>query len=83
MVGGLAQVSMNLADYTRTSPRQAFDAVRAAAGRLGAEIDRSELIGLIPQEATTGWSPEDIHLEGFSESRILECRLREAGLMEG
>ena len=49
MVGGLAQVSMNLTDYTRTSPRQAYDAVRAVAGRLGAAIDRSELIGLIPR----------------------------------
>jgi glutamate formiminotransferase len=80
MVAGLAQVSMNLTDYTRTSVRRAYDAVRAEAGRLGVRIDRSELIGLIPREATAGWTPEDVQLKDFSDSRILECRLREVGL---
>jgi glutamate formiminotransferase len=82
MVGGLAQVSMNLTDYTRTSLRQAYDAVHVEAGRLGTEIDRSELIGLIPREATRGWSAPELRLENFSESRILECRLKQAGLID-
>ena len=82
MAGGRAQVSMNLTDYTRTSLRQAYDAVQAEAGRFGAEIDRSELIGLIPQEAARGWIAADIRLENFSESRILEFRLEELGLLE-
>lgn len=80
MAGGRAQVSMNLTDYTETSVRQVYDAVDAEAGRLGAEIDRSELIGLIPQDATRGWNAVDIRLENFSESRILENRLKEFGL---
>ncbi len=83
MVGGLAQVSMNLTDYRQTSLRQAFYAARAEAVRLGAEVDRSELIGLIPQDATRGWKPADLRLEEFSESRILECRLKQVGLIDG
>ncbi len=82
MVGGRAQVSMNLTDYNRTSLPQAYHAVRAEAGRLGAGIERSELIGLIPQQAALGWSAADIKLQDFSETRILEYRLKEAGLIE-
>jgi glutamate formiminotransferase len=82
IVGGRAQVSMNLNDYTRTPLRRAYDAVRVEAERLGARIERSELIGLIPRAATVGWTAADIRLEGFSESRTLEYRLKEAGLPE-
>ncbi|MBN1437842.1 MAG: glutamate formimidoyltransferase [Anaerolineales bacterium] len=80
-VGGLAQVSMNLTDYRRTSVRQAFEAVRAEAASLGAEIEKSELVGLIPHEAAAGWDPENLRLTDFSDSRILEVRLREVGLL--
>jgi glutamate formiminotransferase len=81
-VGGLAQVSMNLTDYTRTPLPRVFAAVREEAARLGAGIDRSELIGLIPEGAAAGWNAADLRLEGFSEDRILENRLRKAGLLE-
>jgi glutamate formiminotransferase len=80
MAGGRAQVSMNLTDHTQTPLPRAYDAVRAEAARLGAEIDRSELIGLIPEQAAAGWNAADIRLEDFSENRILEHRLKEVGL---
>ena len=82
LVDGRAQVSMNLTDYTQTSVPQAYGAVRAEAGRLGMEIDCSELIGLIPQAACRDWRAADVRLEDFSESRILECRLRQTGLIK-
>jgi glutamate formiminotransferase len=82
MAGGRAQVSMNLTDYTQTSVPQAYGAVSAEADRLGAAIDCSELIGLIPQEACRGWSATELRLKDFYDSRILECRLHEAGLIE-
>jgi len=82
MAGGRGQVSMNLLDFTQTSVPQAYDAVRAEAGSLGAEIDCSELIGLIPRAACRDWSAADVRLEDFSESRILEVRLRQVGLLE-
>ena len=82
LAGGRAQVSMNLTDHTQTSVPQAYDAVQAEAGRLGLEIDASELVGLIPQEACRGWIAADVRLADFSESRILECRLKQVGLIE-
>jgi glutamate formiminotransferase len=82
-VAGRAQVSMNLTDYTRTSLAAAFEAVRSEAESLGTGIDRSELIGLAPRRAMLGVDPADLALENFSEDKILERRLMDAGLMEG
>jgi glutamate formiminotransferase len=82
LVDGRAQVSMNLTDYTQTSVPQAYGVVRAEAGKLGVEIDSSELIGLIPQAACGGWSAADVRLADFSESSILEHRLKQVGLIE-
>ena len=52
MVGGrsIAQVSMNLTDFTLTPPHAAFDACREEAGALGEELNGSEVVGLIPRE---------------------------------
>ncbi len=69
---GLVQVSMNLTDYRETSMRRVFDEIQARAGLLGIEILESELIGLIPQAALDGRSPEYFKLKDFSERRILE-----------
>jgi glutamate formiminotransferase len=48
---GIVQVSMNLTNYRRTSMRQAFDAVRGEAIRLGVEVLESEVIGTVPPDA--------------------------------
>ncbi len=42
-VGGRAQVSMNLLDPDRLTPADAYDAVAAQA-----QVDRAELVGLVP-----------------------------------
>jgi glutamate formiminotransferase len=81
LVGGRAQVSMNLTDFTRTSLPRAYEAVRDEAARMGAAVDRSELIGLIPRAAVRGWNATDVKLEGFSKSRILENKLTDVGLL--
>ncbi len=51
LVDGQAQVSINLVDYQRTPPHVVFDAVSRLAAQQGVAVARSELIGLIPQEA--------------------------------
>ncbi|MFQ3672580.1 MAG: glutamate formiminotransferase, partial [Aggregatilineales bacterium] len=51
LVGGQAQVSMNLTDYRVTPLHQVMQAVSALAAQHGVEVDRSELIGLLPQRA--------------------------------
>jgi glutamate formiminotransferase len=76
----LAQVSMNLTDYQRTSVVAAFDAVVAAAAREGTAVSESELIGLIPAAALAGITPERVALRRFDTRRILEVRLREHGI---
>jgi glutamate formiminotransferase len=48
---GLAQVSMNLTDFTRTPVGEVYAAVKEKARRHGAAPVRAELIGLIPEAA--------------------------------
>lgn len=68
----LAQVSMNLTDYRITSIRTVFDRVREEAGRCGADILESELIGLIPKAALADMAADDLKLREFSDTKILE-----------
>jgi glutamate formiminotransferase len=72
---GVAQVSMNLTDIDRTPPAVAFAAVQREAARDGIAVATSELIGLIPQAALAGTSPEALQLANFDDDRILEVRL--------
>jgi glutamate formiminotransferase len=72
---GVAQVSMNLTDYTRTSIQQVFDAIERQADALGLRIRDSELIGLIPAAALEGTSAAQLKLRDFSTSQILEERI--------
>ncbi len=47
----IVQISMNLTNYKKTSPLQAFKAVQKEARRSGIEILESELIGLAPKNS--------------------------------
>lgn len=71
----IAQVSMNLTDYSVTPLQEAFDAVRTAARSRGVDLLESELIGLVPAAALHGTSAEALLLRGFDGSQILERRL--------
>jgi glutamate formiminotransferase len=73
-----AQVSMNLTDFRVTSLQAAFDAVEQEAARLGVEVARSEIVGLIPEEAAFEGMVERLSLE--APPGILERRMREVGL---
>jgi glutamate formiminotransferase len=75
---GTVQVSMNLTDYRKTSMAAAFERVRVLAARAGVEVARSELIGLVPQEALEGTARDALRLEGFGRDRILEERIERA-----
>ncbi len=73
-----AQVSMNLTDFRVTSLLAAFDAVEREAARLGVEVARSEIVGLIPEAAAFEGMVERLSLD--TAPGILEQRMREAGL---
>jgi glutamate formiminotransferase len=70
---GLAQVSMNLLDYRRTSPLQALRRVEAEAAALGTRVLESEIVGLVPAAAVHGVTAADLLLRG--ELPVLEDRL--------
>jgi len=72
---GLAQVSLNLTDFERTSVRRVFDEVKQLAAAAGVVIAACELIGLIPRKALDGseeWLPL---VENFRPELVLENRL--------
>ena len=50
-VDGKAQVSMNLLDIDTTSPATVFAAVESRARARGIEIQKSEVVGLVPERA--------------------------------
>jgi glutamate formiminotransferase len=72
---GIVQVSMNLLDYRRTSLPRAFDLVQSEAAGRGVSIKQSELVGLAPQEAFHGRSPESLGLADFTPLKLLESHL--------
>ena len=71
------QVSTNLTDFERTPPHATFEAIREEAGKLGAEVAGTELIGLIPRKALAG-APAEFRAM-FRPEQILENRLVEVG----
>jgi len=48
---GISQVSMNLSDPARTDIHVAYEAVRAIAEPLGARVNGSEIVGLVPLQS--------------------------------
>jgi glutamate formiminotransferase/formiminotetrahydrofolate cyclodeaminase len=73
-----AQVSMNLTDFTRTPVERVVEMIRREAQRHGVAIDRSELVGLIPQAALNDAARWYLQLDEFEADQILETRLRAA-----
>lgn len=77
LVGGQAQVSMNLTDFTCTPIHQAFELVRREAARYGSAVARSELVGLAPQQALLDAAAWYLQLD-LDPQQMLENRLQGA-----
>ena len=71
----IAQVSMNLTDYTKTSVYIVFETVRMEARRYGVNVLGSEVVGLIPLQALVDCAEYYLGLEGFESKQVLETRL--------
>ncbi|HEX8846983.1 MAG TPA: glutamate formimidoyltransferase [Pyrinomonadaceae bacterium] len=75
---GLAQVSMNLVDYEKTSLHHAFEAVRREAERYGVRVAGSEIVGLVPQAALDRAAEYFLQIENFAPGLVLENRIEAA-----
>lgn len=69
---GVAQVSMNLLDYRRTSPLTAFERVREEAERRGVGVLAGELIGCAPREALPPDAARALRLREFHTGQVLD-----------
>lgn len=71
----LAQVSMNLTDYTQSSIYRVFETVKMEARRYGVPVVGSELIGLAPLRALVDCAEYYLQIEDFKMDQVLETRL--------
>ncbi len=77
LVGGRAQVSMNLTDYRVTPVHAAVERVAAEAAKHGTAIAAGELVGLIPEDALLQAGRHALWIDYISDAQILERRLEQ------
>ncbi len=70
------QISMNLTDFNKTPPKIVFDKIKKEASKYGFEIRESELIGLIPLNATFEGFAKYLQLKNFNQSKIIENAIK-------
>ena len=82
IVDGLAQVSMNLLDIDITSPAVVLNAIKVRAEKHGVAVQKSEIVGLIPERAIVGAAEAALRVSDAA-SHILEAKIRAAALTPG
>jgi len=75
LVDGHAQVSMNLTNFKKTPIPRVTELVRREAERYGTTIIRSELVGMIPQQALIDSAQWYLQLDGLQDEQIFENKL--------
>ncbi|HHW03867.1 MAG TPA: glutamate formimidoyltransferase [Thermoanaerobacterales bacterium] len=69
----LAQVSINMTNYEKTSLYRVFELIRTEARRYGVHIVGSEIVGLTPMNALIDVAKYYLQLEGFDDKKqVLE-----------
>lgn len=74
---GLAQVTINILDASKTPMARVFDLVRVEAERYGVEVAESEVVGLVPLDAIVDAARAHLRMHSFDRGQILEVRLLE------
>ncbi len=69
---GMVQVAVNIMHYKSASIKQVFDAIKKETAEREIPIHSSEIIGLIPKDASFEGMKEYLKLENWDGSRILE-----------
>ncbi len=79
----IAQVSINLTNYTVTPPHVAFEEVKKEAKTLGIETTGSEIVGLIPKEALLkAGNFYSGNKTSMSENELIELSIKHLGLSQ-
>lgn len=78
LVGGLAQVSMNLIDYRRTPVARVAERISREAASFGVAIQYSEIVGLIPREALVDVPLWHLPSGQVTANQVIETHLLEA-----
>ncbi len=71
-----AQVSMNLTDYRTTPIHRALEAVRREAQQNGVDVEESEIVGMVPEDALFDAAEYYLKLTRFDRGVILERKVR-------
>jgi len=72
---GMAQISMNLTDYTVTPISKVYDAIKKETDAAGVEIAEGEIIGLIPLDAVCDVASRYLNIRSFTSNQVLERRI--------
>lgn len=75
LVGGRAQVSMNVIDYRQTSLYTIMEALRREVAKYGVAVTHTELVGLVPQAALLDYALTGLQLPSSAREKVLERRL--------
>lgn len=71
----IAQVSINMVDYTGTPLYRVFETVKSEAARYGVNVVGSEIIGMVPLQALLDVAEFYLRLEGFERKQVFEENL--------
>ena len=72
----VAQVSMNMTNFTKTPLHRVVETIRNEAARYAVAVAGSEIVGLVPAQALVDAAEHYLQLTGFSSNQILETKLR-------
>jgi len=71
----MAQVTINMVDYTGTPLHRVFETVKSEAARYGVNVIGSEIVGMVPLQALIDTADFYLRLEGFERKQVLEENL--------
>jgi glutamate formiminotransferase len=71
----IAQVSINMIDYSGTPLHRVFETVKSEAARYGINVVGSEIIGMVPLQAILDAADFYLRLEGFERKQVFEENL--------
>jgi glutamate formiminotransferase len=73
----MAQVSMNMTDYTKTALYRSFELIKTEAATYGVTVAGSEIVGLVPMQALIDTAVYYLGMEKFSTEQVVEARIME------